>query len=347
MAGSLEDFYERLGDWGEPAKPVIDVEYTVNGSVGLGAAGTIDATVAMSKVVTQYVALSAQAETLRQMLTVGVKVPCDVWAAYASARQDYMTKSQYLFDQLSAKGVTVEQVIYSGGRPAIDPSDPTKVRTLQVNAPLRPPAFAFASQQCPGLPVMSGARLRGAIGWEPVPVLAGITSSLVSAGWMNAVVLLASGNFMGLAGYGSYKVGKQIAAIWEDYDASPSRILVAYTGCFQAAVKGGLTAAAAAKACQAVQASAQDARVAVARANASASNSLGFWGWLGVGAGVVILGSMVLRFMRSRAGAAVRLVAPVGGFGGCPAAPEALDGVALGELYFKPRRRRRGRQAKR
>jgi hypothetical protein len=339
MAGSLEDFYEHLGASVASPKPVIDVEYTVSGT--LGAASTVDATVAMSKVVTQYVALSTQGETLRQMLAAGVKIPCDVWAAYAGARQDYMMKSQKLFDQLAAMGIAVEQVVYSGGRPQLDPQDNTKVRTLRVAAPLRPPAFVGINQQCPSVPVMSGARFRGAIGWEPVPVLSGVDSgtfsSLGSTAFTSLVFLVSGTTPLGLAGYGAYKTLKQVAAIWEDYDASASRILVAYTGCFQAAVKGGMSAADAARSCQAVQNSAQDARVAVAKANASTSQGLGFWGWLGVGAGVVILGSLVLKFMRGRAGAAARLISPIGG---CPAASEALDGVALGELYFRPRRRR-------
>jgi hypothetical protein len=347
MAGSLEDFYARLGDFAAPTKQVVDAEYTVNGE--LGAAGTIDATLAMSKVVTQYVTLSTQGETLRQMLTAGVKIPCDVWSAYASARQDYLTKSQYLFDQLSAKGVTVEQVIYSGGVPQLDPSDLSKVRTLRVGAPLRPPAFVGINQQCPTVPAMSGAYFAGTIGWEPVPMSLGSVASatftaLGTATLMGAVFLVSAGTPLGLAGYGSYKTIKQIAAVWEDYDASPARILVAYTSCFSAAVKGGLSATDAANRCAAVQTSANAARVAVAQANASASDSLGFWGWLGVGAGVVILGSIVLKYMRNRVGAAARLISPVGGLGGCPSAPEALDGVALGELYFKPKRRRRGRR---
>jgi hypothetical protein len=340
MAGSLEDFYAQLGAPLAAAPPVIDVEYTVNGE--LGAAGTIDATVAMSKVVTQYVALSTQGETLRQMLTAGVKIPCEVWSAYANARQDYLSKSQRLFDQLSAKGVTVEQVIYSQGKPQMDPQDPTRVRTLQVAAPLRPPAFVGINQQCPGVAVMAGAYFAGSMGWEPVPVLNGVASStfaaLNAATFTSAAFLVAAGIPLGLAGYGAYKTLKQVAAVWEDYDASPSRILAAYTGCFQAAVKSGMSAVDAANRCAAVQTSAQDAAVARARANASASNGLGFWGWLGVGAGVVILGSVVLKLLRSRAVAAARLLSPIGG---CPTTPEALDGIALGELYFRPKRRRR------
>lgn len=344
MADTLEAFYARLGaSVAAVPKPVIDVEYTVQGE--LGAAGTIDATLAMSKVAAQYVSLSVQGETLGQMLRVGVKIPCDVWSAYASARQDYMTKSQYLFDQLSAKGVTVEQVIYSGGKPALDPQDPTKVRTLQVAAPLRPPAFVGINQQCPGVPVMSGAFFGGAIGWEPTPILASTEVStlaaLGTAALTGLLILTSAGTPLGYAGVGAYKTLKQVAAVWEDYDASPSRILAAYTGCFQAAVKGGLSAADAAKSCAAVQASAQNAAVARAQANASASQGLGFWGWLGIGAGVVILGSIVLRLVNSHVGAAARLISPIGG---CPAAPEALDGVALGELYFRPKRRRRGRR---
>ena len=354
---SLEAFYGRLGAFADPVNRL--AEASCGCALGLAPGETtVDASYAMSRVVSQYTALSVQGETLRQMLAAGMKIPCDVWMAYASARQDYVTKSQPIFDQLAAKGVTVEQVVYSGGKPRPDPADPSKIMTLQVQAPLRPPAFADVDQQCPGVPAMSGANLRGAVGWEPMPVqLASVPSSVLTAlgtaTGTGVVMLISFGIPVGLAGYGAYKTIKQIAVVLQDYDASPSRILTAYTACFQAAVKAGVSPANAAKQCSAVQTSAEQARVAAAKA--AADGGFGFWAWLGVGAGVFILGSILIRFVRNRAALAaqvVRTAIPVAGTGalgrstGRPRKQWSSDPgvpILLGDLYYQPRGHRSGR----
>lgn len=321
----LRDFYEGLGRAG--------------GGPSFGAA-PIDATQAMAKIVTQYVTLSTQADQLRQVLAAGGKVPCDVWMAYALARQDYLTKSQGVFDQLASKGITIEQVVYSGGKPRLDPSDPSKVVTVQVQAPLRPPAFLGLSNQCPTLPNMSGADVFAGT-YQPVALGGSISNSVLSGligGYAAAMIMVASGGaLLGVAGYAGYKTYKQVAVILDDYDSSPSRILSAYTSCVASNVKNGLAPTDAANRCSSVQQSAQQYGIDKAKADAAKANGLGFWGWLGVGTGVVIVGYFVYTYVRSKAGAAARLVSPVPISG--------LDGVALGELYFRPHGgRRRGRR---
>lgn len=340
---TLRDFYENLGS-----------SMRIEGEVSLADSGAAtDATVAMARIVRQYVDLSTYGEKLRQMLVVGIKVPCEVWQAYATARQDYLNKSQAVFDQLAQKGITVEQVVYSAGRPKPDPNDPSKTFTVQVQAPLRPPAFAGLS--CPGLPLMSGASFRG--GWQPVPIegntlmLGSVSNSAVAevAGGLAAavVVLMSGGTALGLAGYSAAKTYKLVSVFVEAFDASPIRILNAYTSCVESGTKAGLAPTDAANRCSSVQQTAQQYGLTKAQIQAEVDKAraagLGFWGWLGVGAGVVILGSIVLRYMRSRAGAAMRVLSPVpvGDFD--PPLPP-LDGVPLGELYFRPRRRRRGRR---
>jgi hypothetical protein len=354
MADTLEAFYGHLGALADPVNQLADASCGCALGLAPGEA-TVDATLAVSKVLGQYAALSAQGETLRQMLVAGAKIPCDVWLAYANARQDYITKSQYVFDQLAAKGVTIEQVVYSGGKPKPDPSDPSKVMSLQVQAPLRPPAFVGIDQQCPGVPVMSGANFRGALGWERTPYqLGSVSSSLLmtlgTAAGTGVLMLMSAGMPIGLATYGSYKVMKTIAVVLQDYDASPSRILAAYTGCFQAAVKAGVSAVEAAKQCSAVQTAAEKSREAVAKAQAS--GGLGFWGWLGVGTAVVILGSIVFRFVRGRVSLATRVARAAvadGALGRATGKPREQwasrpgDPILLGDLYYQPRGRRRGR----
>jgi hypothetical protein len=346
MADSMEAFWGRLGTFADPVNQLAEASCGCAlgdeaSSFELGATGaSIDASAALSKVVAQYVALSTQGETLRQLMAAGVKVPCDVWLAYANARQDYMTKSQYLFDQLAAKNVTVEQVIYSGGKPKLDPNDASRVATLQVQAPLRPPAFVGVNERCPDVPVMSGVNLQGAIGWEPTP-LGGSSipsSTLVALGTAagtGVLMLMSAGMPLGLAAYGSYKTIKQIAAFWQDYDASPSRVLAAYTGCFQAEVKAGASTADAAKHCSLIQASATQARVAVAQAQGKPSSGMGFWGWLGIGAGAFILLTVGVKLLRGSIRAAIPIPGVGESFGRSRRSRRGAP-ILLGDLYLHP-----------
>ena len=338
----MEAFWGRLGAFADPVNRLADAAC---GCALAGGEQTLDASEAASRVISQYAALSTQGETLRQMLAAGVKIPCEVWRAYATARQDYLTKSQPFFDQLAAKNVTLEQVVFSGGKPKPDPSDPNKFVTLRVQAPLRPPAFVGINKECPTVPVMYGANLQGDIGWEPVPILQGSVSSsvLTALGTAGATMLLliaGNGTTLGLAGYGAYKTYKQVVVVLQDYDASPSRILAAYTACFQAAVKAGVAPTDAAKQCKDVQTSADAARVAVAQAKAKPGESgIGFWAWIGIGAAVIVVGSIVIRVIRSRVGAAARLLSPVGEIGRAPRRSRGHEPILLGDLYFQPRGR--------
>ena len=336
MPDSMEAFWGRLGAFADPVNQLAEASC----GCALGATdGAIDASDAASRVISQYVALSAQGEKLRQQMVAGVKIPCEVWIAYAIARQDYLNKSQPLFDQLAAKGVTIEQVVYSGGKPVPDPSDPAKYKTLRVQAPLRPPAFVGIDQQCPGTPVMYGANLHSPIGWEPIPISFGsVDASTVSAlGAVGSAMLLlvaANGNALGLAGYGAYKTIKQIAVALQDYDAVPSKVLTAYTACFDLGVKSGLSAADAVKRCSTSTSAAQTPVeptpiVVVPASRVIAKGS--FWTWFGIGAVVFIVGSLVVRAVRGRASMSVE---DVGRYS------RSHGPILIGDLYFHPRGRR-------
>jgi hypothetical protein len=343
MADAMDAFWGRLGAFADPVNQLADA--SCGCSFG-ASAQSVDATAAMSRIVSQYVALSVQGENLRQIMATGVQIPCDVWVAYATARKDYLTKSQAVFDQLSAKGITVEQVVYSQGKPRIDPTDPNKVVTLQVQAPLRPPAFVGITQQCPSAPVMSG--FSGALGWERTPIQLGSipATALTAIGTATTAMLslFISGTLVGLAGQSAYQTFKSVAVILQDYNSSPSRILAAYTACFQATVKAGVPAMTANKQCFGVQTSAQQARVTEAQAKAAAAaeaaSGLGFWGWLGVGAAVVIAGSILFGALRKRLAPMTALL-PVGD--AMPSLPagsysKPSDPILLGDLYYHPRK---------
>jgi len=321
------------------------------GRVGLaggfeGVGYQTDATVAMSRIVRQYVDLSTQAESLRQQLLAKVKIPCNIWFAYATARQDYLTKSQAVFDQLGRMGVSVEQVVYSAGKPKPDPSDPSKTLTLRVMAPLRPPAFT--GLDCPGLPLMQGA-IGG--GWQPVPIegpqlfaLGSVANDVVEAGTKAALVLLAAGVPLGVASYFGAKTYKQVLVMLDAFDSDPNRIVATYTACVESGVKNGLTAIDAANRCGAAQKAAQEYGLTKetirkeAAAAAAAAKGLGFWGWLGVVVGVAVVGYVAFGALRRSVGVArVMAPLPIAGFG--YPAPYL---VALPPQQRRRRRRRRG-----
>jgi len=104
MHDSMDAFYSHLGASAELGDQPIDGCGCNVSEPELGAVSVaVDAALAMGKVIEQYVAVTAQGEALRRIVVAGVQVPCEVWTAYANARQEYTTKSQQLFDQLTPR----------------------------------------------------------------------------------------------------------------------------------------------------------------------------------------------------------------------------------------------------
>jgi hypothetical protein len=360
MADALDSFYNQIGSRGMPA-PVVEGCGCALGSTTTGT--TMDLCQATNRILVRYVELTVQGEYLRQMMAAWIAggsqaskaIPCTIWEAYATARQDYLTKSQEVLDQLAAKGLTIEQVIYSQGKPAVDPTDPSRVRTVRLTAPLRPPGFL--SLPCPGIAPMYGANLNG--GWEPtsvefgvVPVAAAVAvASVCTAATLGGclVIIGAAGLIVGIVSYAGYKIMQQVAVVMREYQSSPAKTVAAYTACFAGLVKGGMPATDAATRCQGAQTAAQ--QYAKDR-GAESAGGLGFWGWIGIGAGVIIFGGIALRFIRARAGrmlAPARMLAPVAP---APAMVAGLNGarrgkrrrkhagpILLGDLYYQPKGR--------
>ena len=327
MVDSMDDFYNRLGNSAALGdEPIEGCGCDVAGAELGASTASVDAALVLGKVVSQYVTLSAQGEALRQIVGAGVQVPCEVWTAYNSARQEYTEKSQALFAQLRAKTVTVEQVVYVGGRPKLDPSDASRVVTLRLKAPLLPPAFAGADQQCPGT---LNAGLRGSLGWESIPVqLAAVPSAALSAlkttSDPSTLLLLSRGVLLGLANYGSYKSIKQVAVLWTDY-ASLLQPVMAYTSCVQAALAANVVAKDVPKRCSASGASLGES-----------STTLSPWQWLGVGAAVLIVGGLLWRAL-NMASPAPPLSGPRRVSRRKRRAQVSADPILMGDLYLHPR----------
>ena len=328
MNNTMDAFWGNLGALAESAESLSDCGCALGSTSALA---STDATAAMAKVIAQYAALSSQGEILRQMMAAGAQIPCNVWSAYARARQDYLTKSQSVFDQLTARDITVEQVIYTGGKPKTDPTNPSKVMTLRLQMPLRPPAFVGVNDQCPTVPVMSGAHFHGDIGWEPTAVRLGSAPGSILAAQSgvsgSVLTLLANGNPMGVAGYGTYKTIKPIAISMPEFDLAASQELSTYTACFQSALKAGIVTTTAAARCTNPQTAATIVNTMTTAVKTVSKFTL--WHWLGLGAGAVLLLSLIRRFRTEPTPA--ESTAPVG------------DPILMGNLYFHPRRKRRGR----
>ena len=348
MNNTMDAFWGNLGALAEPAESLSNCGCALGSTSALA---SLDATAAMAKVIAQYAALSSQGEILRQMMAAGAQIPCNVWSAYARARQDYLTKSQSVFDQLTARDITVEQVIYTNGKPKVDPTNPSKVFTLRISMPLRPPAFVGINDQCPTVPVMSGTNFQGDMGWEPTAMqLASAPGSILAAqsGVSGSVLtLLANGNPMGVAGYGTYKTIKPIPISMPEYDLGASQELATYTACFQSALKAGIVTSTAAAQCTNPQTATNIVNPMTTAVKAVSKFTL--WHWLGLGAGAVLLLGIIRR-LRTEPTPPESTMAPVAGLGRARRVrvrdarySDPTDPILIGDLYLHPRRKRRGR----
>lgn len=303
----MDPMAQFLGSLGLYAAPVQNLARENTCGCGFGATDTgetQDAARAMSTILSRYAELSAQGERLRQILVAGGQVPCEIWGAYNSACIDYLQKSQSVFDQLAQKSITVEQVVYSGGQPVADPSNPGMVKSLRVSAPLRPPAFGFTATSCPGIANFQGTEVSGG-GWVPIPIEMGsiTTQAAQAASGMFILLLSSMGTPLGTAGYGAYKTVQQVAVWLEAYFDAPTRLVAAYTDCFERLTKGGLAPAKASSQCAVSQASAQQYAKDKAK-----SKEWGFWTWAAIGGAVLVTGGVLALYLRGRV---ANVLAPV------------------------------------
>lgn len=290
----MANFIGRLGAF---APAVLDIAAPF-GAVG----GSEDATLAMQRLLQQYADLSARGEKLRQILTTGATIPCAVWDAYNQACLDYLQKGQVVFDQLTQRGISVEQVAYSGGKPVSDPNVPGQYRTLRVAAPLRPPAFTFVQSQCPSVANfqgwVGGWRPVPISGWQPIPIELGAVSDAILASFKFSVFFLLTGpaGIAGAVGVGGTRALTQIAVSVMAYLESPKQIIDAYTTCFDRQVAAGIKADAAGQRCFDVQQSAQSYA-----ATRPGSGGWGFWTWMALGGAVLVAGGALALYLRRRA----------------------------------------------
>lgn len=204
---------------------------------GLGAAEAVqDATQAVAAILARHSAISAQGDRLRQVLAAKGRIPSAVSAAYDRAGLDYVAKSRSVLDQLARKGVTIEQVVYTDGKPEPDPLQPGQYKSLRVVAPL---------------PVVDlSAPLAGG-GWVPLPIEMGSVSQEVASAVQGAVVVLLAPSrvSIGAVGPSSSKTWQQVAVTLLPFDDAALQAVTAFADCFDRMVRGGKTGVKAADAC--------------------------------------------------------------------------------------------------
>ena len=296
----------------------------------------MDATTAMGYVVKRYVELSVMGEKLRQVGAAGQQVPCPVLEEYHAAAKEYRDSAQEVFDQLAAKGITVQQVIYRNGKPEMDASDPNKVRTLMIQAPLMPPVFAYTaalSALCPGLIRLSGAAPMFGEGIElgilPLAAAGVALAAACTAATLGTCLLLIGigAVVVGVVTYGVIKIVEQVTIMFRGYDPKPVELTAAYTSCFDKLRNSGLSAADAAAQCSA------------AKVNPSAG--LGMWAWIGIGATLLGVGTIVGIYLYRRGQRYLPAPAPRREIAPIPAGETADGEVFLGGLYMRPGTRRK------
>jgi hypothetical protein len=255
-----------------------------------------DATQAMQAILQRHTELSRQGEALRQILEAKGAVPCEIWGAYNDACLDYLTKSQAVFDQLAQRGIEVDQVVYADGQPVPDPDQPGYYKTLRVQAPLRPPAFGFTKDSCPGIAAFQGSTT----GWVPVPITDDALGSVASTVWTSvasgAIFVLFGGTLpIGAVANDGSKIYKAVAIWLDDFNDSPLRLVQAFTDCVVKLTKSGMPADQATKQCSSTPAAVQQPAAKVV----AAIKRLGVWPWVAFGTVVVIM--VVARHRRARA----------------------------------------------
>lgn len=167
----------------------------------------------------RYASLSRYADKImRQAKLSGSTIPCSVLDAYNKAVNDYLSFGNRLFDLFHKNKMTIEQVIYTQGKPAIDSKG--NVRTLRINAPLRPPTFVLTKTDCPGIThvTTTGTTLGEAteMGLAPAVIAAYAIGGLL---------------FIGVGGYVANKLLEKMSILIRGPVYTPDQVVSAYVKC--------------------------------------------------------------------------------------------------------------------
>jgi hypothetical protein len=195
---------------------------------------------ALRHVQARYASLSAYANKISETQRAAPKgstLRCDIIDTYHRAVNDHLSFGRKVFALIAANKMTVEQVVYSAGKPQIDAQG--NVRTIRIDAPLRPPVFVLTTTECPGITRVAGAmenRADAEMGLLPLAAVA-----------IYAVIGLV---VVGVGGYVSIKVLEAIKAVFSSGpDYRPDQQVDAYVKCLDRSKAAGFSPEQALKGC--------------------------------------------------------------------------------------------------
>jgi hypothetical protein len=166
-------------------------------------------------------------------------VPCNVLTDYHLAVKDYLRFSQAVLDELLSRDYHVEQIVYQGGKPQPDPTDPSKYRTIKLDAPLRPPTFAVPAN-------CTAPRLSRSVLGSPFVTLGAVPVAIATSVLIGRLIIVAGGI---AGGYLAVKLVEQ-ARLWvRGPDLAPAERVSAYLACYNRLVETGMPAAGASAQC--------------------------------------------------------------------------------------------------
>lgn len=175
---------------------------------------------ALTHLQARYASLSIYAnKIMAQAKLSGSSVPCDVLDAYNQAVNDYLSFGRRVFDLLRQNKMSVEQVVYSGGKPATDGSG--NIRTVRIDAPLKPPTFLLTKTECPGLTQIMGITTDSSAG----VVEMGLAPAAIALYTIGAMLVA------GVTGYVTVKILEKIIMVVRGPIYTPDQMVDAYVKC--------------------------------------------------------------------------------------------------------------------
>jgi hypothetical protein len=227
---------------------------------------------ALRHVQARYASLSAYAQKISEAQKAapkGTPLRCDIIDTYHRAVNDYLSFGRKVFDLLKQNKMQVEQIVYVGGKPQTDSQG--NIRTIRLDAPLRPPVFVLNTTSCPNITKVTGAlENRADAEMGLIPLAAFAAYALIS------IVVV------GVTGYVTVKILEKIKAVFSSGpDYHPDQQVDAYVKCLEKAKAAGLSPE------QALQGCGPDGALKVPPGGTN-------WGVVIIGVGALALGGIYL-----------------------------------------------------
>jgi len=277
---------------------------------------TIDVVTAVQFLQKRYADLQILAAKLVESVnTTKRPLPCKVISNYNQAVKEYLNTGKQVFDQLAAKGIVVDQIVYRDGKPAQAPDDASKILVQTLVSPLRPAIFV-PGPECPAAVRFAGQN-EAPLGIAPLVV--GVIEASLAAGRAIGPWLMRTGGAAVLLYFTGEAVKATVGPLTIVRDTvvghDPAALPTAYTKCIEVAIAAGVSPEKAGNDCNAK----------------TAGNALGIFGWIGLGVVTLGAGAGLYWWFKRRGG---------GGGGMIDDAADDADADA-DEEYIAPRKKQK------